>query len=306
MKNIKILAIILLIFSSQSNLFSMRGRSYNKLVRDFIEIEVDNISGAIDAFILESNEDISIIFSKLFKDEYYYFSYNKMSEIIKAFVRNGVNLDLLDSSGQTELMREINYNFLYHIDKINKVRLLIENGADVNKVDNNGMTALAYAIIKGNISIVDLLIENGAYFDNVNVDYVDDDEVSLLMRAIIEKNNLMVDFLIKNGADVNKVNKNGITALGYAITEGDTSIVDLLIENSADINHIDNFGLMALTYAIIAGNIYMVRFLIGKYVDIDSIDVNYVNHSGVSLLMNARIERDTAMVDFLIDAGATE
>ena len=39
------------------------------------------------------------------------------------------------------------------------VKLLIEKGADINKVDNNGMIALMYISIHGHKEILELLIE---------------------------------------------------------------------------------------------------------------------------------------------------
>ncbi|MFP3036391.1 MAG: ankyrin repeat domain-containing protein [Wolbachia sp.] len=54
------------------------------------------------------------------------------------------NQELIDTAGQGNL---------------NKVKELIDNGADLNTVDNYGMTPLHYAATSGNLNIIEYLIE---------------------------------------------------------------------------------------------------------------------------------------------------
>ena len=48
------------------------------------------------------------------------------------------------------------------------VKLLIENGADINKSNNDGWTPLYSAADKGHLEVVKLLIENGADINKSN------------------------------------------------------------------------------------------------------------------------------------------
>ena len=50
------------------------------------------------------------------------------------------------------------------------VRLLVENGAEVNNKNNDGTTALLWAASKGYLEIVRLLVENGAEVNSKNND----------------------------------------------------------------------------------------------------------------------------------------
>jgi len=44
----------------------------------------------------------------------------------------------------------------------------VENGADINKIDNHGWTPLYIACQKGHITVVKYLVENGANINEGN------------------------------------------------------------------------------------------------------------------------------------------
>ena len=92
-----------------------------------------------------------------------------------------------------------------------EVKRLIEEGTDVNAQDNEGWTALMWALEYGHTEVVKLLIEEGA--------------------------------------DVNAKDKKGFTALMYSSREGNTEIVKLLIEAGADVNAKDKDGFTAFMWA---------------------------------------------------------
>jgi ankyrin repeat protein len=75
-------------------------------------------------------------------------------------------------------------------------QLLIENRADINLFDNDGLTPLHHACMRGKQRTAHLLI--------------------------------------KNGADVNIVDNEGETALKYACREGLFSVVKLLMAKASD------------------------------------------------------------------------
>lgn len=91
------------------------------------------------------------------------------------------------------------------------VKLLVENGADVNKKSDNGLTALMHASIGGYLEIVELLIKNGADINAKDIL----GETALMASSKKGYGNIM-DMLIKNGADVNAKDDLGKTATVYA------------------------------------------------------------------------------------------
>ena len=84
-------------------------------------------------------------------------------------------------------------------DKLEECRLLIESGANVNDKDNNSMTALMLASIKGYENIVKLLIESGT-----NVNEKNYDGYTALMWASINGHKNIVKLLIESGANLVK------------------------------------------------------------------------------------------------------
>lgn len=160
-------------------------------------------------------------------------------------------------------------------ENIEKIKFLIENGADVNHrvyhEDGHyesddfhgfnygcgcGRTALMYAVNGGHVETVKLLIENGA---DVNVR--DCSDMNLLMYLYY--NNLantppptdeeiiaIAELLIENGVDVNATDKYGQTALKYAVKYKNYEAISFLIENGADVNAIDESGQTVFDYAM--------------------------------------------------------
>ena len=136
-------------------------------------------------------------------------------------------------------------------------KMLLENGADVNAKDNDGLTALIGASWSGHTKTATMLLENGA-----DVNAKDNDNWTALIGASENKQTEIVRMLLKNGAKVNEKDVNGKTALFVASINGYTEIVALLLENGADVNTTDNYGYTALFVAHRAGHTETVELLI--------------------------------------------
>ncbi len=80
------------------------------------------------------------------------------------FVKNGGDVNAKDHYGKTTLMY-VDHFYYYNRDKDNSdniLKFLIENGADLTIVDEDGNTALLRASERDNLEIVKLLVKNGA------------------------------------------------------------------------------------------------------------------------------------------------
>ena len=123
-------------------------------------------------------------------------------------------------------------------------KIALESGLfDVNMKDNDGNTALMYAVGREDYNTVKLLLDNGA---DVNME--NNDGKTALMYVGREDYN-KVKLLLDNGADVNMQNKYGRTALMYAVDIEDYNTVKLLLDNGADVNMKSDYGNTALDYA---------------------------------------------------------
>ena len=108
------------------------------------------------------------------------------------------------------------------------VELLLKYGADVTAKTNSGCNALYYAVIDGDIEIVQLIWNTyGANTTNI-VDTSDCDDYTLLHHASEYGNTAVVKMLIEAGADVDKITTcfldqfqdSGFTALHLAVKGG--------------------------------------------------------------------------------------
>jgi len=155
---------------------------------------------------------------------------------------------------------------------------LLSKGADVNAIDEYGLTSLHYAVRKGNKDIVTLLLANGAAVD-VNVQDVYG--VAPLHYAAAAGDKEIVSLLLAHGAVIDAKDNAGRTPLHYAAGAGSNGealsasmlgIIRILLDNGADINAQDNTGLTPLYYAADRRSKDIVQLLIDNGADIDIVD----------------------------------
>lgn len=122
---------------------------------------------------------------------------------------------------------------------IEGVKFFSEAGPSViNQRNKGGATSLHIACREGNFDIVKILIENGA---NLNV--VDNEGWSPLMRASLVGNEKIVEILLKNGAKAHLLNSLNESALIHATTAKCTQCINQIIENGNLIKNMDILSL---------------------------------------------------------------
>lgn len=164
--------------------------------------------------------------------------YSNDVEIMKLLIQynSDVNLD----SGSP--LRTVIFSKTRRKDfnRLEFAKLLIGNGADVNLSDIQGNTALHKAVKEREYKIVKLLILNGALVDKKN----NDGQTPLLYLSYwsqiegtdIDKRIEIFRLLLEEGVDLNILDNNGKTALDYAKSKEYTKeIVSFLQSNGAKI-----------------------------------------------------------------------
>ena len=108
------------------------------------------------------------------------------------------------------------------------VKALVEKGADVNVMDEDGRTPLYMASNNGHKEVVVALLHNGA---NINI-ATKNSGMTPLMLASMCGHKSIVEELIKSGANVNQMTKDGKeNAISFAYSRKQHHIVKLLLDH---------------------------------------------------------------------------
>ena len=129
-----------------------------------------------------------------------------------------------------------------------------ENPEIINSPNEHGFSPLILACYSGNESVALYLV------DKANVDYVSN-EGTALMAAVVKGNLKLVNLLLDKKANPNLTNKQGTTALIYAIQFKNAEMVALLLKHSASKVQLDNEGKTAFEYAVFSGNETIINLL---------------------------------------------
>jgi hypothetical protein len=126
------------------------------------------------------------------------------------------------------------------------VRLVVENGADIEETDEEGKTALLWGSLKGHFVIVVYLVEHGA-----NVTHTDSEGRTALHGACTYGDLSCVTYLLEHGARITDRDHEGKTALLDAALWGSLELLQFLLssEGGASITETDDWGNNALLLA---------------------------------------------------------
>lgn len=219
------------------------------------------------------------------------------------------------------------------IDSVKALKILLDNGANVNAADDNeqGWTALHKAAEKGDITVVKLLLQKGANAKAVNKGFNKSvldiaarhghlDVMKLLLEkgadpkaftpfykesvlheAAGSRNVEAVKLLLEKGADAKAVDDSGTSILHKAADTGTAETVKLLLEKGADAKATNKSGYTCLHYAAGQGNLQIVKLLLEK-----GANPKAVTKRSISVLHEAAcsLKANVEVVKLLLDRGA--
>jgi ankyrin repeat protein len=178
------------------------------------------------------------------------------------------------------------------------MRCLVDDlGANVNQVDEIGISSLHIAMQHSKLHMVRLLItELGA---DLGADH--DGATPLLFAATIGNIDMVRYLTSELGVDVNQANADGSTPLIVAAVLGRLAMVRFLVsEHGADVNQAEQYGGTPLIMATQEGNLDIVRYLIMEL----GADINQAANEGRTPLMVAAQVNNQALLKHLIHKGA--
>ncbi len=190
-----------------------------------------------------------------------------------------------------------------------RVKFLVEKGADVNQPDPQGWTPLQNAARQRKDGIIKTLVELGA-----DPNRPAEDGMTPLVAAAMRDHVPSVKALLEAGANAEQPGPEGFRPLALAIAESKYEVAKALIEGGADVSVASGEdGLTPLMLiAAQTGPAEGARFLPGstRPSDIAKIliergaDINAQSKSGITALMVAATHNSAPMIGFLMDAGA--
>lgn len=184
--------------------------------------------------------------------------YGGYGSAVRSLLTHGINPALRDPLGATAL----------HVaaespESITEtVEMLLEYGADLNAVTQEGETALHLAIRQKSEEAVKILLEH-----NADCDITPKDGWKALLAAVATGEVNIVRLLLDHGIDVNAVNEVGWTPLMFVADRGYVKIMEMLLEAGADLHLRTSINQTPLHKALYHGSKPAIKMLLSHGAD---------------------------------------
>jgi ankyrin repeat protein len=179
------------------------------------------------------------------------------------------------------------------VGDLSAVRQYLQRGGDPNCPNTYGATLLHDAVQAGNLPMVELLLDSGAYID------AEDSSGYTPLHALCFRRGLeryqIANLLVLKGASTNAKTKIGWTVLHSAAMSGKRDVIKLLVDHGADPNAKTTSGTTPLHVAVQERSAGAAAELVKAGADVlavDSIQVTPVDY--------AIMGKDTAMARLLV------
>lgn len=167
----------------------------------------------------------------------------KQEDIIKYFVSKGVDLNKADNDGNTPFMNAAATN-----NDIKLITSLLESVKDINQKNRKGVTALAFAVKGNSPEVISLILDKGANIKSTDAN--GENLTAYLIQSYspqkIDAFEAKIKMLKEKGYKIEAPQKNGNGLFHLAVAKNDVHLLKLLNEFKADINKKNKEGMTAL------------------------------------------------------------
>jgi len=199
---------------------------------------------------------------------------------VKALLDQGADINAKDDKGNTILHYAVREGYKELVD------LLVSRGADVNLIPEKGYSPLHYAVWNEDVNTVKLLVDHGAQFNEK-----DPDGWTAFYNAVWQGSREIVDFLVSKGAD--------ISTFHMAAAMGDVAGVKTFLEQGLAVDTKDEMECTPLSWASCMGQVEVVKLLIAQ-----GADVNLKLYGQSTTLQQAVRVGNSDIAQLLITQGA--
>jgi ankyrin repeat protein len=210
-------------------------------------------------------------------------------EIVKLLVREGAVLEKMNANHETAL------HVASHLGNLQIAHFLIEQGANTISKDKDGNSPLHIASRFGYLDLAEIFVGIGV---DVNVRNADRETPLHLASELGHINVARV--LMVHGADVNCCDKRGWTPLHTAAHNGRLDTVRLLLDHGLSVQVRNGNDETPLILASFGGHLEVSQYLIENQAD-----VNSLSDGGWSPLHSASKNGHADVVQLLLDNGAS-
>ncbi|XP_024297578.1 histone-lysine N-methyltransferase EHMT2 isoform X3 [Oncorhynchus tshawytscha] len=180
-------------------------------------------------------------------------------EVCYMLVQAGAKLDIQDKSMRTPLLEAIVNN---HVEV---TRYLVQSGACVYHIEEDGYTGLHHAAKLGSLDIVTLLLETG----QVDINAQDSGGWTPIIWAAEHKHIKVIRALLNRGADVTLKDKEMNACLHWASFAGCVTIAEMVLNAGCPLSSVNMHGDTPLHIASREGFLDCVTLFLSRGADID-------------------------------------
>lgn len=182
---------------------------------------------------------------------------HKKESLSQAYLNLGADVNLPDKQGFTPLHEACDTN------NLRMARLLISSGADVGKVQQlNRVTPLILSIRRGNKAMAEMLLDNSA-----DANLADGDGITPLMSAASKPDSAIAGLLLAAGANTTAKDRLGRNVLQHCSAMLDETVMKSFIDAGADINNRDTWQRAPLLTAMTERNAPLIKLLLNAGAD---------------------------------------